>query len=230
MRSGSAAEVRPLQLDTELVVGAEAEGLFPGEMPESLPEPEALRVLEALLFAATEPLDESTLARRLPQSCNVAALLPKLAETYRARGVNLVTAGGRWAFRTAPDLGVLLREERVETKRLSRAALETLAIIAYHQPATRAEIEDIRGVSTSSGTLDLLLETGWICLRGRRRTPGRPVTYGTTAAFLDQFGLERLDDLPGLDELKAIGLLDIAAAAGAVSEDERDGNASTDNT
>lgn len=169
---------------------------------------EELRILEALLFAAEAPLDEETLAARLPAGVDVHAALIRLQEDYAVRGVNLVRIGGKWTFRTAGDLAWLLSKETIETRKLSRAAIETLAIIAYHQPVTRAEIEDIRGVSTSKGSVDVLLETGWIKPRGRRKAPGRPVTYGTTAAFLSHFGLDRLDDLPGLEELKGSGLLE----------------------
>src|ERR671923_674529 len=169
---------------------------------------EKLRILEALLFAAAEPLDEQWLAGHLSDGEEVAALLDELRGLYAGRGINLVRVAGKWAFRTAEDLGYLLEKHAVEERRLSRAALETLAIIAYHQPVTRAEIEEIRGVSTSKGTLDVLLETGWIRLRGRRRAPGRPVTYGTTASFLEHFGFDQIQDLPGLNELKGAGLLD----------------------
>jgi segregation and condensation protein B len=170
--------------------------------------PEELRLLEALLFAAGEPLDEATLASRLPDDVDVRAALRRLQTEYAPRGVNLVRVAGKWTFRTANDLAWLLARDVVEPKKLSRAALETLAIIAYHQPVTRAEIEDIRGVSASRGTIDVLLETGWIRLRGRRKSPGRPVTFGTTEAFLTHFGLEALGDLPGLEELKGAGLLE----------------------
>src|SRR5690606_16622544 len=153
-----------------------------------------LRVLEALLFASREPLAESALAERLPEGTAIAELLAELSAAYAGRGVNLVRVAGGWAFRTAPDLSHLLQREAEEPRKLSRAALETLAIIAYHQPVTRAEIEEIRGVTTSKGTLDVLMETGWIRMRGRRRTPGRPVTYGTTPAFLDHFGLDSVRD------------------------------------
>jgi segregation and condensation protein B len=166
-----------------------------------------LRVLEALLFASAEPLRPAEMAPYLGEGVDVEGLLAALQAQYEGRGVNLVRRGEGWAFRTAEDLGFLLRREEHETRPLSRAALETLAIIAYHQPATRAEIEEVRGVATGKGTLDLLMEAGWVRMRGRRRTPGRPVTYGTTDAFLDHFGLESLSDLPGLDELKGAGLL-----------------------
>lgn len=166
-----------------------------------------IRVLEALLFASSEPVDAGSLLAYLGEGAQVESLLLTLQERYAGRGVNLVRRGDRWAFRTAEDLGFLLRREEQETRPLSRAALETLSIIAYHQPATRAEIEEVRGVATGKGTIDLLMEAGWVRMRGRRRTPGRPVTYGTTEAFLDHFGLESLADLPGLDELKGAGLL-----------------------
>lgn len=166
-----------------------------------------LRILEALLFASAEPLRASDMAPYLGEGVDVSGLLLQLQAHYEGRGVNLVRRGDGWAFRTAEDLGFLLRREEQETRPLSRAALETLSIIAYHQPATRAEIEEVRGVATGKGTLDLLMEAGWVRMRGRRRTPGRPVTYGTTDAFLDHFGLEALSDLPGLDELKGSGLL-----------------------
>lgn len=169
--------------------------------------PLALRMLEALLFAASEPLDEATLKERLPTEIELPQLLAELRKRYEGRGVNLVSVGGRWQFRTAPDLAFLMEKERVEPRKLSRAAIETLAIIAYHQPITRLEIEQIRGVSISTGTLDVLLETGWVRLRGRRRTPGRPICYGTSQSFLEHFGLETVKDLPGLEELKAAGLL-----------------------
>jgi len=169
---------------------------------------EKLRIVEALLFAASEPLKETELAQHFAEGEDVHALLEELQGLYAGRGVNLVRIAGKWAFRTADDLSFLLERQAVEQRRLSRAALETLAIIAYHQPVTRAEIEEIRGVSTSKGTIDVLLETGWIKLRGRRRAPGRPVTYGTTEAFLEHFGFEQIQDLPGLAELKGAGLLD----------------------
>lgn len=172
-----------------------------------------LRMLEALLFAATEPLDEASIAARLPDGAEVPGLLRELGDAYRNRGVNLVCVGGKWQLRTAPDLRYLLESHRQESRKLSKAALETLAIIAYHQPITRAEIEEVRGVSLSKGTLDLLMEIGWVRLRGRKKTPGRPVTYGTTDAFLAHFGLEDLKALPGLEELKAAGLLEAVPPA-----------------
>ena len=167
-----------------------------------------LRILEALLFAASEPLAEAYLATHLKSEDDVAALLDELKGFYASRGVNLVRVAGKWAFRTADDLSYLLERHATEQRRLSRAAMETLAIIAYHQPVTRAEIEEIRGVAVSTGTLDVLMEVGWVRLRGRRRAPGRPITYGTTEQFLDHFGLDAIKDLPGLAELKGSGLLD----------------------
>ena len=184
--------------------------------PETEPEarPEELRLLEAVLFASAEPLDEKTLAARMPDGVDVAGALRRLQAEYAARGVNLVRIAGKWTFRTATDLSWLLARNSVEPRRLSRAGTETLAIIAYHQPVTRAEIEEIRGVSASKGTLDVLLETGWIKPRGRRKAPGRPITFGTTDAFLSHFGLDSIGDLPGLDELKGTGLIDGQLPAG----------------
>lgn len=169
---------------------------------------EAMRIAEAMLFAAAEPLSEKEIGKRMPNGAAVRTVLDALKGDYASRGVNLMRAGDKWMFRTAADLAWLLVSDEGEAKKLSRAALETLAIVAYHQPVTRAEIEDIRGVAVSKGTLDLLLETGWVRLRGRRRAPGRPVTYGTTEAFLIHFGLESISDLPGLEELKGAGLFD----------------------
>jgi segregation and condensation protein B len=167
-----------------------------------------LRLLEALLFAASEPLDTATLSERLPPGADVGALIARLTDDYAGRGVNLVRVAGKWALRTAEDLAVDLHRHVDVARKLSRAAVETLAIIAYHQPVTRAEIEETRGVGLSRGTLDILLEAGWIRPKGRRRTPGRPITWVTTESFLDNFGLDSLDDLPGIDELRAAGLLD----------------------
>jgi segregation and condensation protein B len=186
-----------------------------GDVQERVEErPEELRLLEAMLFAASEPLSEKDLAARLPQGTDVADALKRLQQDYASRGVNLVRIAGKWTFRTAGDLSWLLSKETVETRKLSRAAIETLAIIAYHQPVTRTEIEDIRGVSTSKGSIDVLLETGWIKPRGRRKVPGRPLTFGTTEAFLSHFGLDAVGDLPGLEELKGSGLLDGRLPAG----------------
>jgi segregation and condensation protein B len=217
---------------------AEIARLFPGKLAEHaaseiMPSGEALigeamRIAEAMLFAAAEPLDESEIARRIPDGVALADVLAKLKQDYAARGINLVRVGKKWLFRTASDLGWLLSVDTIEPKKLSKAALETLAIIAYHQPVTRAEIEDIRGVAISKGTLDVLLETGWVRLRGRRRTPGRPLTYGTSEAFLLHFGLEAIGDLPGLEELKGAGMLDATLPQGFVVPQPHDDIALTD--
>lgn len=182
------------------------------QQPQS--RPEELRLLEALLFASPEPLDQAALAKRMPEGVDVKVALKQLQEDYASRGVNLVRIANKWTFRTAGDLAWLMTRESTETRKLSRAAIEMLAIIAYHQPITRVEIEEIRGVATSKGTLDVLLETGWVKPRGRRKTPGRPLTFGTTEAFLSQFSLESLTDLPGLEELKGTGLLDTRLPTG----------------
>jgi segregation and condensation protein B len=181
---------------------------------------EKLRILEAILFASAEPLSPKFLRERIGEDCDLGQMLEKLREDYDDRGVNLVEIGGQWAFRSASDLGDALEFKKEVQRKLSRAALETLAIIAYHQPVTRAEIENIRGVATSRGTLDVLMEAGWIRPGRRRESPGRPVTWITTTAFLDQFGLESMVDLPGLDELKASGLLDRRPAIEALPETE----------
>lgn len=167
-----------------------------------------LRLLEALLFAAAEPLDEEALASRLAEGSDVEALLVELAEIYRNRGVNLSRVAGGWVFRTAADLAPRLMLERLVSRKLSRAAIETLAIIAYHQPVTRGEIEEIRGVALSRGTLDTLMESGWIRPKGHKPSPGRPAMWVTTPEFLSHFGLDSISDLPGIEELKAAGLLD----------------------
>jgi len=165
-------------------------------------------MIEAMLFASAEPLTTRDMAERMPHGSDPAEALVHLRKRYEGRGVRVVKVGDAWAIRTAPDLGYLMSRETVETRKLSRAAIETLAIIAYHQPVTRAEIEEIRGVAVSKGTLDLLFELRWIRPRGRRRTPGRPVTYGTTQKFLEYFSLASIGDLPGMSDLKAAGLLD----------------------
>src|SRR5258708_20197770 len=175
---------------------------------------EELRLLEALLFASTEPLDQAALAKRMPDGVDIKAALAQLQADYASRGINLVRVANKWTFRTAGDLSWLMSRETTETRRLSRAAIEMLAIIAYHQPVTRAEIEEIRGVITSKGTLGVLLETGWMRARGRRKTRGGPLTFGTTEAFLSQFRLEALGDLPGLEELRGTGLLDSRLPSG----------------
>ncbi|HEY2660832.1 MAG TPA: SMC-Scp complex subunit ScpB [Caulobacteraceae bacterium] len=170
---------------------------------------ETERRLEALLFAAAEPLSAADLAKRLPEGADIGAGLMALKSSYAGRGVSLVCVADRWRFQTAEDLAFLMTEEREESRRLSKAAQETLAIIAYHQPVTRADIESIRGVQASRGTIDVLLELGLVRLRGRRRTPGRPVTLGTTDTFLELYGLASLADLPGAQEMKALGLLSL---------------------
>lgn len=184
-----------------------------------------IRLLEAVLFASAEPMKANELKRFVPDDTNLDELLQELAGLYGNRGVTLTQSGGRWAFRSAPDLTPHMRIEKAVRRKLSRAAVETLAIVAYHQPVTRAEIEEIRGVGLFRGTLDTLLEAGWIKPRGRRKTPGRPVTWGTTDAFLDHFGLETLDSLPGQEELKAAGLLDTRPAISVPGLQQRFGEA-----
>ena len=206
MSERSNASVIPFKVDDEAEEAAVEQGSV--ENPaERLLLAEAVRMAEAIVFASAEPVSEKQLAARLPDGINIAAAMAELQQIYARRGVNLVRVGDAWAFRTAADLSFVIRRDENEVRKLSRAALEVLAIIAYHQPVTRAEIEDIRGVQTSRGTLDVLMEAGWVRFRGRRRTPGRPVTLGTTRDFLDHFGLEELRDLPGIEELKGAGLL-----------------------
>ena len=185
---------------------------------EAPPIAEQERMVEAMLFAATEPMDTREMAARMPHGCDPAEALVHLKKRYEGRGVTLVKVGDGWAMRTAPDLGFLMRREVVETRKLSRAAIETLAIIAYHQPVTRAEIEEIRGVSVSRGTVDQLLEMEWIRFGRRKMTPGRPVTFVVTQSFLDHFGLESARDLPGLKELRAAGLLENRPPPGDMPE------------
>ncbi|MGA2042515.1 MAG: SMC-Scp complex subunit ScpB [Roseiarcus sp.] len=188
---------------------------WPDAAPEAPAcEPEALRIAEALVFAAAEPLDEATIATRLPDGADVGLVMAELQRVYAGRGVNLVRVARKWTFRTAGDLAWLLAREDREQRKLSRAAIETLAIVAYHQPVTRADIEEIRGVAVSKGALDVLMEAGWVRMRGRRRSPGRPITYGTTQDFLVHFGLDAIGDLPGLDELKGAGLFDAVLPPG----------------
>lgn len=175
---------------------------------------EAMRMAEAIIFASAEPVSKKILVERLPDEADFNVVMADLVALYETRGVNLHHVDGHWAFRTAGDLSFLMQRERVQQRKLSKAALEVLAIIAYHQPVTRAEMEEIRGVDTSKGTLDVLMETGWVKIRGRRKTPGRPVTYGTTLEFLDHFGLSEIRDLPGMDELKAAGLLSTRLPSG----------------
>lgn len=190
---------------------------------EAPPIAEQARMVEAILFASADPVSVSDLVGRMPHGSDPAEALVYLRKRYEGRGVNLMHIGDAWAFRTAPDLGFLMQKEMVETRKLSRAAIETLAIIAYHQPATRAEIEEIRGVAVSRGTVDQLLELGWIRFGRRRMTPGRPVTFVVTQIFLDHFGLESARDLPGLKELRAAGLLDNRPMPGAMALGEDEG-------
>jgi segregation and condensation protein B len=175
---------------------------FPSEHMDNL------RVLEALLFAASEPLDAESMEARLPKGSNLNKLLSLLKAQYENRGVNLVKTGNKWSFKTAQDLSSMMKKEKIVQRKLSKAATETLSIIAYHQPVTRAEVEDIRGVHFSPGTLDVLMELNWVRPIGRKKVPGRPIIYGTTERFLEYFQLEQVSDLPGLEELKAAGLLE----------------------
>jgi len=186
--------------------------LFPSDVPSV--SPEDMRIAEALVFAASEPLEESTIAQRLSDGADVGAVMEELQRLYAGRGVNLTRVAQRWMFRTADDLAWALTRDRDEKRKLSRAALETLAIVAYHQPVTRADIEQIRGVAVSKGALDVLMEARWVRMRGRRKAPGRPITYGTTTDFLVEFGLNAIADLPGLDELKGAGLFEGKLPAG----------------
>jgi segregation and condensation protein B len=174
---------------------------------------DSLRAVEAVLFAADEPMSAEDVAAHVGPQVDISSSLAELARHYGGRGIELVERGGRWHFQTAPDLAFILRRERDETRKLSRAAVETLAIVAYHEPVSRAEIEAIRGVQISKGTLDVLMEAGWVRPAGRREAPGRPLIYATTPAFLAHFGLASRRDLPGLDDLKAAGLLDPIDAA-----------------
>jgi segregation and condensation protein B len=186
--------------------------LFPSVAPGVLPED--VRIAEALIFASAGPLEESAIAQRLSDGADVEAVMDQLRRLYEGRGVNLVRVARRWMFRTADDLAWALARDRDEKRKLSRAALETLAIVAYHQPVTRADIEEIRGVAVSKGALDVLMEAGWVRMRGRRKAPGRPITYGTTTEFLAEFGLNAIADLPGLDELRGAGLFEGKLPAG----------------
>lgn len=210
----------------EVVEVSEAEVVVEAVTHEAPGEPAArpdeLRLLEALLFAAGEPLDEATLSRPLPVGVNLKEALAALQAEYATRGVNLVKIGRKWTFRTAGDLSWLLTKNTVETRKLSRAAIETLAIIAYHQPVTRSEIEEIRGVAVSKGTLEQLMELDWVRLGRRRMSPGRPVTFVVTELFLDHFGLESARDLPGLRELRAAGLLDSRPMPGSAPQPDDD--------
>jgi segregation and condensation protein B len=194
--------------DLPVVPAAVAEEIAEQDADRTRRMSDDLRLLEALLFASAEPVPERVIAERLGEGADVTNLLEQLRALYQGRGVELLQANGRWSFRTAPDLVERLALEKLVPRKLSRAAIETLAIVAYHQPVTRAEIEEIRGVVVSSGTVDILLEEGWLKPRGRKQVPGRPVMWGTSNAFLDHFGLESIEDLPGVDELRASGLLD----------------------
>ena len=176
--------------------------------------PDDVRIAEAMVFASAEPVEETMIAANLSEGADVGAVMDELQRLYAGRGVNLVRVARRWMFRTAGDLSWLLARDREEKRKLSRAALETLAIVAYHQPVTRADIEEIRGVAVSKGALDVLMEAGWVRMRGRRKAPGRPITYGTTSQFLVEFGIDAINDLPGLDELRGAGLFDGKLPAG----------------
>lgn len=191
-------------------------------------DPQHVRMAEALLFAAAEPLDEASLEKRLPDGVPVGPVLVALQAAYKDRGVVLGKVAGRWSFHTAPDLAYLLQDHRHMQRKLSRAAVETLAIVAYHQPVTRAEVEEVRGVTLSKGTLDTLVEAGWVKPSGRRRTPGRPVQYRTTEDFLIHFGLNAIDDLPGISDLKAAGLLDAQPAPIGLFDNRDDENLAED--
>ncbi|MFV0474000.1 MAG: SMC-Scp complex subunit ScpB [Pikeienuella sp.] len=197
-----------------------AESLF-----SAPPMAEQERMVEALLFASAQPMSVKEMGERMPHGADPAEALAHLRRRYEGRGVQIRRVGAGWAIRTAPDLGFLMSREQIEQRRLSRAAVETLAIIAYHQPVTRAEIEEIRGVSVSKGTVDLLIEMEWVRLGRRRMTPGRPITFVTTESFLDQFGLESPRDLPGVKELRDAGLLDNRIAADIPDDEEDDGPA-----
>lgn len=222
--SGEGEEGAALKEDEKK--GARKSGAKPGD-PVATAADEAVfaRMAEALLFAASEPLDEASIAERLPYGADVPGIMEALRLQYENRGVNLCKINNKWRFVTATDMAPVLEKEKVQPRRLSRAALETLAIIAYHQPCTRADIEDVRGVMVSKGSLDQLLEIGWVGLRGRRRhAPGRPILYGTTQKFLEHFGLETVEDLPGLADLKAAGLLDARLPPGFIVPSPTDGD------
>ena len=222
------ADPRPDEMRDEMRDELDRDGrdTRPEDEEESLfdapPIAEQERMIEAILFATAEPITSRELEARMPHGCDAAEALAHLRKRYEGRGVRVVRVGDAWAFRTAPDLGFLMRKETVETRKLSRAAIETLAIIAYHQPVTRAEIEEIRGVSVSRGTIDQLLEMEWIRLGRRRMTPGRPVTFVVTPTFLDHFALESARDLPGVKELRAAGLLESRPLPGSADEDDED--------
>ena len=188
----------------------------------------AARLIEAVLFAAAHPVAEEDLSQRLPEGTELAPILAEIEALYEGRGVNLTKISGKWAFRTSPDLAAALNPEQVVQRKLSRAAVETLAIIAYHQPITRAEIEEVRGVALSKGTLDQLMEAGWIKPKGRRQAPGRPATWVSTDEFLEHFGLDRIEDLPNLEELRAAGLLDSRAGVATIAMNQEEAEAMVD--
>lgn len=212
---GDEADIEELVVEDD----AQAESFPTTDMDALQDRAQQKRLIEALLFASPEAMSLRSIRSRLPETADVGGVLLELKEEYAARGVQLVQMEDSWAFRTAPDLGAALVMQKKEEKKLSRAALETMAIVAYHQPVTRAEIENIRGVATSKGTLDVLMEAGWIKPGRRRETPGRPLTWLTTTVFLDEFGIENLNDLPGLAELKAAGLLDTRPAIDTIPAD-----------
>lgn len=230
MTHSDISESKIIDIESGLPLVAMAASSEPEPRPandaETAIDLQTLRLLEAVLFAAAEPMSEAMIATRLPEGSDVARLLAALREQYANRGVNLMQAGGLWFFRSAEDLAPQMRVFANPQRKLSRAAIESLAIIAYHQPITRAEMEEIRGVGLSKGTIDILFEQGWIAPRGRRQTPGKPVTWGSTKQFLTDFGIETLDSLPGMDELKAAGLLDKRPAVqitdGALPEEEEE--------
>ena len=213
------------ETETKPAAVAEPESLF-----EAPPMGEQERMVEAILFATAEPVSIAELNARMPHGADAKEAIEHLCKRYEGRGVAVVKVGEAWAMRTAPDLGFLMQKETTETRKLSRAAIETLAIIAYHQPVTRSEIEEIRGVSVSRGTVDQLLELEWIKFGRRKMTPGRPVTYMVTEEFLDHFGLENARDLPGLKELRAAGLLENRPPPGTGLEDESEDSEEDDQT
>jgi segregation and condensation protein B len=214
------AETEQAQEEDKVEESVDTSGNAPETLAEPLEESELLRMLEAILFASAEPISPQAMLERLPEGADLNVLLPQIKSNYEGRGVELIEVGGQWAFRTAQDVADALTIQKEVSKKLSKAALETLSIVAYHQPITRAEIENIRGVATHKGTLDILMELGWVKPGRRRETPGRPLTWVTTNGFLDHFQLESVVDLPGLDELKASGLLDRRAAIDTLPESD----------
>lgn len=221
-------EETTIEASVEIIEESSVPTLNPEEISRAQAHALALRTLEAVLFASAEPIDRAAIAKRLPAGCDVDGLIDELEAHYANRGVNLVRVAGKFALRTAPDLAAALQIETSVPRKLSRAAIETLSIIAYHQPVTRAEIEEIRGVALSRGTLDTLMEAGWIQPKGHRESPGHPATWITTEAFLSHFGLNSTKDLPGIEELKAAGLLDARPGVSAYSEEGKLGEAESD--